>query len=222
MGTAVQGLVFLDTVIKMPLMSLPVRSVVVATGKGQVLISPGSKTTKEQYQGVGQIATIVAPNLLHCAGVPLATTCFPKAEVWGPEGARKQKPDMPWQKEMNEAPWPYQDEIFPIFIAGMPKVNETVFLHKKSKTLIVTDLCFNMQEVSGFGAWIILNLFGTYKKFGVSKFLVKFIKDHEAFRRSLDALFVHDFDNIVLSHGSNVLGGGKEKLKAALSERGKY
>lgn len=215
-----QGLVFLDSVVNMPLMSLPVRSVVAATKNGQVLISPGSKITKAQYQGVGQIATIVAPNLLHCAGVPLAVSCFPKAEVWGPEGVRKQKPDMPWQKELNEAPWPYEDELLPVFIGGMPKVNETVFLHKKSKTLIVTDLCFNMQNVKGIGAWIILNLFGTYKKFGVSKFYVKFVKDQDAFKGSLAALFKHDFENIVLSHGFNIIGGGKEKLMAALNERG--
>lgn len=211
--------ILIESVKKMPLMQLPVRSVCIPVNKGKVLFSPGSNLSTPDLKSVGEVTDVVAPNLFHCAGIPKALAVFPDAKIWGAKGVSTEKKNVPWSQELSSKVWPYQEELPLIEIAGMPKVNETVFIHKKSKSLLVTDLCFNLLDQKGIGPWLILNMFGTYQKFGISKFFLKFVKDRKAFNRSLQELFSHDFDNILVSHGHNIIGNGKKKLRDAFLER---
>ena len=216
------GLHYLESNVKMPLMDLHVRSVVVELSSNIILISPGSKLTIQQLKTLTNVTDIVAPNLFHTAGISQAAGVFPGAKIWGPDSASSVKNEIKWTDELNDHKWSFQDELVLISIAGMPKVKESVYYHKKSKSLIVCDLCFNLINTSGFGAWMILGLFGTYKKFGVSRLFLRAVVDREAFTNSLINLFQYDFDNIIVSHGENVIGGAKEKLKIALRERGYF
>lgn len=214
-----KNLSFLESVLKMPLMDLPVRSTLVNLSSSKILISPGSKLSENQLSSVSGITDIVAPNLLHCAGVPKAFHHFPYAKVWGVKNCFQQKPEIPWTHEISETTWPYSEELSLIPINGMPNISEIVFFHHSSKSIIVTDLCFNLDS-KGIGSWIILNIFGTYKKFGISRLFLKYLKDKEAFQKSLQNLLKHDFENIIMSHGRIVEGNGKEIFIKALKERG--
>lgn len=196
---------FLETEIQMPLMRLPVRTVVASFEQTTLIISPGSKLSKDQLKSAGHVTDIVAPSLFHAGGLENAVKVHPQARVWV----------SPFRD-----PWPFKEHLPMALLAGMPKVNEVVFFHPKSKSLIVSDLCFNLVDAKGFGAWTILHLFGTYKKLGVSRFFTKFIQDKKAFEKSITEIFRYDFENIILSHGQNVIGGAKDRLRKALLERG--
>jgi hypothetical protein len=111
-------------------------------------------------------------------------------------------------------------ELSLIKLEGMPSYNEVVFLHHASKSLIVTDMCFNIRKPEGLGAKIIFGLFGTYDRFAVSRLFKMMIKDKAALKKSIDEVLSCDFDNIIVSHGENIIGGANEKLRAALAERG--
>lgn len=212
--------IFLESKAPLPLMDLPVRASVIPLENRHILISPGSQLSHEQLKILPKISDLVAPNLLHTVGIPKAQEIFNDAITWGPERAKELKPHIKWDQILTENNWPYQNEL-PLFqISGMPQANECVFIHKKSKTLIVTDLCFNLQDAKGFFPWIFLSLFGTYRKFGVSRMFLSYVKDKEAFQDSLAPIFEQDFENIVLSHGYNIVGGAKDRLKSALSARG--
>lgn len=213
-------LLFLDSVKKMPLMVLPVRSTLVRLRKGSVLISPGSKLALDQLKNLNVVTDIVAPNLFHCAGVSKANSVFPNAKTWVSPGGKELKPKVIWGDELSLDLWPYQDELPMILLKGMSKVNELIFYHRKSKSLIVADFCFNLLDVEGLGARIILSLFGSYKKFAISRFFIRFIDDKVEFEKSLVELFSFDFENIIVGHGKNVIGDAKNKLLVALSSRG--
>lgn len=213
-------LIFLESVKKMPAMDLPVRSTYVPFQSGGVLISPGSALDLTQLKSLPSVTDLVAPNLLHCAGIMKASSIFPRAKKWGVIGAIEHKPKISWTDELSLDNWPYKNELLIIQLQGIPQINEVVFFHKESKSLIITDLCFNLLDSKGMGSWIILNLFGTYKKFAVSRFFMKFVKDRDALEKSLGEVFSFDFENIVLSHGKNIIGSGKTKLLQALNERG--
>lgn len=215
-----ENLNFFESSLKMPLMYLPVRSVLVNTEKGNILFSPGSKLRDDQITSAGLVTDIVAPSLFHCGGVAKASSILTQAKLWGPIGVKKIKSEILWASELDPHLWPYNDELVAVPIEGMPKVNEVVFIHKKSKSLIVADLCFNLINQKGFGPWLILNLFGTYEDLGVSRFFLNFVKDRDAFIRSLATLFSYNFDNIIVSHGENVYGRGREKLIKAIEKRG--
>lgn len=214
-------MLFFESVIKMPLMALPVRSVLLKLKDHKnILISPGSRLRDSDYQKMNNISDIVAPSLFHCGGVTQAVQYNSKAKVWGVPGAKDLKPSILWSDIISESTWPYGDELEIIFLEGMPKVNEVIFLHKETKSLIVADLCFNLLNQKGVGSWIILNLFGTYNKLGISRFFLKFVEDQKAFQGSINKILQQDFENIILSHGDNVISGAKPLLANSFKERG--
>lgn len=210
---------FIDSNKKMPLMTLPVRTSVLRLANGIVLLSPGSQLTKDQLQQAGEITDIVAPNLFHCAGIKLASEVFPQANVWGPIGARELKPHLPWTHILGKDEWPFEDELSHVVLGGAPSIQESVFIHKVSKTLYVADLFFNLQNASGLGARIILGLFGTYRRFALSRFFKRFIKDHNAFEASFKKILSHDFNCIVMAHGE-LLENAHQAARDAARERG--
>ena len=210
---------FFETQLKMPFMVLPVRSILLEIMSRKILISPGSQLTTEDYQQMGEVTDLVAPNLLHCGGIAKAKSFFPKAKVWGAKGVKELKPDIFWDKVLGEDPWEFNEQLPILLIEGMPKVNEVLFYDKSSRTLILTDLCFNIKNPKGIGSWLILKLFGTYNKFAMSRFYIKFISDRVAFDQSIKRIFLWDFEKIIVSHGDNVIENGAEILKKALLER---
>jgi hypothetical protein len=213
------SLTFLDTTKTMPLMQLPVRTVVIPLRDARVLFSPGSALTPEQLRSAGAVTDIVAPSLLHTAGCPPAMAAFPDARLWGPVGAAQKHPELKWHGTLGVDAWPFEDELALLPLAGMSKMNEHLALHRASRTLLATDLVFNIEQPSGLGAWLILHIFGTYRRFGVSRLFLKYVDDKAAFQTSLNQLVALDFDRVVPSHGALVETDGKARLVAALRER---
>lgn len=210
---------FLECKIRMPMMDLPVRTTVVTLSNAKIMISPGSKLTKEDLKKAGAVTDIIAPCMLHCGGVQQAREVFPQARVWGPKGVEQVKPEIPWNGFLDEKTWPYQDELRLIELKGLPRNNECVFVHKKSKLLIVQDLFFNMREPKGFGAWLFTHLFGTYDRFALSRLFKIFIKDKHAFQVSAQQILEEDFTKVAVGHG-NIFDGGPAEVLAAFQERG--
>jgi len=214
-------LTYFDSALKMPLMSLPLRSTLITlSSNAKVMISPCPSMSDADIHAANGITDIVAPSCFHYLGAQKAKRAFPNATLWAAPGLAEKKPKLKWDRLLTPETWPYQDELEAISIQGMPKVNEVVFLHRASKTLIVSDLCFNMVDATGVGSWMILNLFGTYRKFGVSKFFLKFVADRPAFENSIKDLFTRDFDHLVMGHGNIVNGNAKSLLAQAFLERG--
>lgn len=213
---------YFESEIKMPLMKLPLRATLLQGNGFLILVSPIQFTAAqvEEIKKKGEVTDIVAPSLFHHSFVPQALEHFPKATLWAAPGLPEKRTDIRWHKVLEKDPWPYVAEVETSLLSGAPKLNEVVFLHKPSKTLIVTDMCFNLQNSRGLGAYLILSLFGTYRKFGVSKFWLNFVKNREQFRSSALAVLEWDFDKIVMAHGEIVTSGGKALLQRALAERG--
>ena len=210
---------FLDSVKSMPLMNLPVRSTVLQLSKATILISPGSALENKDFQGLTPFTDIVAPSLFHDGGIRKAFKILPTVRFWAAPGLSQKKRDIPWTAEITPTTWPYDNELKAILIEGMPKINEVVFVHLASKSLIVSDLVFNMHTMQSWTAKAILKCFGTYERFAMSRFFARFIQDRSAFKRSLQHVFTYDFDRIIVGHGDNILHDGKNRLRAALQER---
>ena len=207
--------------IKMPLVQLGIKTPALRTSRGVILISPGKNIAEYQMEleDFGRVTDILAPNLLHHMSIHRARETFPQATLWGVPGLKEKRADVPWDKVLTPESWSYDDEIQMISIDGIPARNEVVFFHRGSKTLVVTDLFFNITKPRGLGAWIILHLFGTYKKFAVSSFYLRFIEDRAAFLNSIRKISELPFDKIIVSHGDPVTGQARELFNRALGER---
>ncbi len=220
-------MMFYESKIKMlPGVHLPVRAVLLPLEKGSVLISPipFSHDQIQSIRALTPVTDIIAPNLHHNKFVADARLKFPGANVWAPEGFRQKYPNLHVDRVLGEGAWPYKGELDLLALDGAPTMNEVAFLHTPSKTLIVGDLVFNILRPIGLLSPLIFKKFGTYKRFAMSKFWLKFVKDRAAFEASLRTLLEWDFETVVMAHGTPLTsskdGSAKERLRASLQERG--
>ncbi|OJT25717.1 hypothetical protein BO221_07620 [Archangium sp. Cb G35] len=213
---------FIEAELQMPLMKLPVRTSLIELERARVLWSPASTLTEAQLRDAGEVTDIIAPNLLHGGGMKAAAAAHPRARLWGPVGIKEKFPELSWHGILGADPWPYDDELRHVAVGGMPDFNESVFLHHRSRVLLVSDLVFNIDESQsrGIGPWLILHLFGTYRRLGVSRLFLKHVKDRAAFQESIERIAALDFSHVAPAHGRVVSEEGKQKLLAALRERG--
>lgn len=208
-------LTYLETSRRMPLMDLPLRSTVIPVKAGRVLYAPASTSTAAELARAGEITDIVVPNLFHTEGAAVASAAFPQARVWGPAA----KPGFAPQALLGNDPWPH-DDLLVHKIDGQSKFQEFVLIHPSSRSLLVGDLAFNMVDARGLGARILLGIFGTFGRFGVSRLFLRMVDDKAAFTRSLEALLQHEFARVIPSHGAILEHDGREQLRAALALRG--
>lgn len=215
------GILVAEAEMRMPLMSLPARATAVEVSPRQwVLISP-INPKKCDYQSLkrhGEVVAIVAPSCLHHLFVPAVQALFPAAKLWAAPGLRDKRADIPWNYILGQNPWPYGGTLQPIAIQGMPKLNENVFYVPQAETLVVTDLFFNLLDARGLGAWLILNLFGTYRRFGVSRLFWLEVKDRKATEASLQSLMDLNFDALLMAHGKAIHSGAYALVQKQLAQ----
>ena len=221
METTVQDIMTIDDTLNMRLLPLPLRSTIVRTPLGLVVLSPTGNLATEQprIEAMGEVVAIVAPNLFHNLFVEKAVELFPKAKVWGPEGLSKKCPNINLDFVLGRDPWPFADCLLPFAVRGMPSFNEFVFHHLPSKSLIVFDLCFNLSEPKQTTGKILLTLFGTRNRFAVSRIFRMFIKNKQAFAESVREILGLDFTRIIMAHGTIKSDSAKVDLEAALVAR---
>lgn len=111
--------------------------------------------------------------------------------------------------------WANDFEMIPVH--GIPLLNEHVFIHRASKTLILTDLVFNFSKREKLWERMFLTLNGVHGKVGPSRLFRACIKDKKAFRDSLDRVLGCDFDRVIVGHGQNIETDGKRILENAYS-----
>jgi len=88
----------------------------------------------------------------------------------------------------------------------MPKVQEWVFFHRASQTLIVTDLVFNLLETSGLLTPVFLTLFGTRGRFAQSRLFKGMIRDRAAYDASITKLLKWPVRRVLMAHGTVLEG----------------
>jgi len=210
----------------LPGVRLPVRSTLIQLSSGAVLLSP-IEFSEKQIQSIREltpVTDIVAPNLHHNKFLAGAARRFPGSTFWAAPGMKEKHPELVIHKVLGESVWPFRGELEILELHGAPSMNEFVFLDVKNKTLFVTDLVFNIQRPIGLFSGLFFRSFGTYKRFAVSKLWLKFVKNREAFQKSLEKMLEWDFERIVMAHGevleSTPEVSAKQRLVASLVERG--
>ena len=94
-----------------------------------------------QLRSLGRVAWIVAPNRAHHLFAKHAQRMFPQAALYGAPGMAAKRPDLAGLVELGDSvPREWQHEFDQVCIRGVPFVNEVVWFHKASATLIMTDV----------------------------------------------------------------------------------
>lgn len=166
---------------------------------------------------LGPVEHIVAPNLLHHTHLAPAIERYPSATVWGVRGLAEKRADVRFPKTLGEAAPPWAAEFAPLQIQGIPWANETVFFHKATNTIVVTDLVFNIHEVRGWVTPWVLRMAGAYRCFAQSRFLRRAIKDAGAASSSVEEMLRWPIGRVVMAHGRVVDRDAKAQLADALA-----
>src|SRR5690606_16513939 len=116
-----------------------------------------------RIEELGEVRWIVAPSCVHYLYVRAAKERWPDASVVGAPGLERKMKDVPFE------PLPRAGRLFGgavdvALVDGTPYMNEHVFFHEKSRSLIVTDLVFNLHRCESFGMRLFLRLFGTWRR----------------------------------------------------------
>lgn len=167
-----------------------------------------------ELAAIGRVTHVVAPNAMHDTYLEAWVSALPEARFHAAPGLAGSRPDLRFTDTLGESADAAWAGVFDqLMLQGMPRVNEVVFFHRASRTLIITDLAFNLGDDMPFLSRMLTRFNGCYCRFGPSRLLQSTIKDRAALKRSIHRMLEWDFDRIVLSHGDNVPTGGRELLR---------
>ena len=97
-------------------------------------------------------------------------------------------------------------------------LDEVVFCHRASRTLIVTDLIQRHDADAQPWFWrIVKGWAGVLGKGGTARDLRASFRDRDAARRSRELIMGWDFENLVISHGACMSGGAKPYVNDAFA-----
>lgn len=206
-----------------PLLAGPIaldhRMTVIRLASGQLWVhSPVAfdDRIRSGLDALGEVAYLVAPSTFHDLYWPPYFAAYPDARFFAAPGVDLAHSECPFTDTLStETPSAWSGELQQIMLKGMPKINEFVFLHAASKTLIAADMAFNYDSDVNFATSLMLRMTGCYDRFGVSRLFKFYIKDNKAMRHSVDEILSWDFDHIVLGHGQLLVANGPQVLKEA-------
>ncbi len=89
-----------------------------------------------------------------------------------------------------------------------------VFFHRPTRTVIFTDLVFNVPA-DFKEARIFYTLAGGRGRFGPHRLIKQAIRDRKAARESVAKILEWDFDRVIVTHGDALESGGHAKFAAA-------
>lgn len=136
-----------------------------------------------------QVVDELADGLLaHHSYLPGAIERYPDAKVWGASGLCTKRRDVEFDATLatDEAPW--TEAFEPMLLQGNAWLSEVVFLHRASRTLVVTDLVFNIHEVGNLWTKWTLRSAGAFGKLAQSKLWRFTTKDRAAMQRSIESM----------------------------------
>lgn len=197
------------------------RMTVIRLESGGLWVHSPVAPTPERRRAVdalGPVEYLVAPNKIHSLGVNPWKAHYPSARVWASPAFSSRHPDIAVDEVLaNGAETVWSGEISHCAVEGHAVLDEVVFLHKPSRTLLITDLIQKHETASDSWFWRgVKRLNGIWGKGGgVPRDVKLSIRDKAAFRRSLGIILDWEFDNLTLAHGHCLWGGAKDEVSRA-------
>lgn len=216
-------------VVKMSLLGVkfpfPTRMTVIRLNTGQLwchsptLLTPALQA---QLKDLGAVTHLIAPNKLHYIHLPDWKQIYPHATTWAAAGvverAAKHGISIEVDAPLAESePVPWEDEIEQCHFRGQ-FMEEVIFCHRPSQTLIVTDLIENF-EPNRVPPWlrIPLKLAGNLAPHGKAPLDLRltFFRNKPELRQKRQQLLDWRPQRIILAHGAIIEDDAVGELERA-------
>lgn len=199
----------------------PSRMVIIRLSDGALFIlSPIglSADLRAEVLAIGRVQHVVAPNSLHHLFLPEWKSAYPEAKFHAPPGLRKKRGDIGFDGDLTNAPDPdWAREIDQVLVRGNLITTEAVFFHRKSGTVLFTDLIQQLPVglVSGWRAVIAkLDLMTEDEPSVPRKFRVAFT-NRRAARDSLQPVLAWPAKKVLMAHGVPIEQDAQAYLRRA-------
>jgi len=166
-----------------------------------------------QIDALGPVKYIVAPNLVHHLFAKKCLAIYPQARLFGAPGLAEKRTDLAGMTTLSASEW--QGQIDQVFIAGLPKVNETAFFHRASGSVIFTDVCQLWQRPQDWKGRAYAWLTGVSGHLAVPRSVRLLVKDKAAMRASLQQILAWPIQRVLVAHDSVVENGAHAALEKA-------
>jgi hypothetical protein len=204
----------------------PTRMTIVRLANGDLwLHSPTalSEPLRRRVEALGRVAHLVSPNKIHYAHIAAWKAAYPEARAWASPGVRERAASqgiaVSFDAELGDAPPPdWAAEFEQLVFRGSRFMDEVVFMHRASRTLLLADLIenFEVDHLRSGLRWLV-RLAGNHHPDGkapVDLRLTFLGRKHEA-RACLRRMLAWQPERIVLAHGRCYLERGTEELRRA-------
>ncbi|HEY8617750.1 DUF4336 domain-containing protein [Phenylobacterium sp.] len=199
----------------------PTRMAVIRLGGRRLFVwSPVAldAALRVEVEALGDVRWLAAPNSLHHLFLAEWKAAYPAAALWAAPGLRGKRPDLAFDGDLGEtAPPDWADEIDQAPVHGNLITTEVVFFHRRSRTVLFTDL---IQHFPGgwFRGWRALvaglDLMTAAEPQVPRKFRTGFVRRRAA-RDSLARILDWPAEKVVMAHGAPVQADGAAFLRSA-------
>lgn len=205
----------------------PTRSVIIRLKSGQLWVWSPVELTDDlaaQVEKIGRPAYLIAPNKIHHLYLSDWHERHPEAEVWGPRALQKKRPDITFAGDLDHgAPPSWQSEFQTFHAKGSLVMNEHLFFHRPSKTLIVADFSEHLSEdflQTNWRPWqrLMAQFWGIVvgKGYAPLDWRLSFLR-RGPLRLLREQLIALAPNRVIMAHGERVNSNTVEFLRKALS-----
>ena len=203
----------------------PTRSVIIRLADGSLWVWSPIRLTgdlKDEVLKLGQPAHFVSPNKIHHLFLSAWHKAFPEAKLWGPRSTVGKRIDLPFETPLeDEPPLQWADRLDQVWFNGSPILDEVVFFHRTSRTVILADLSENFSDRflnenwKPWQRWI-AKRWGIVEGRGYAplEWRLTFF-DRKATRRARDRMMAWDVERVIMAHGEVQDAGGRRFLEKA-------
>jgi hypothetical protein len=176
---------------------------------------------RAQLAALGEVAWIVAPNKAHHLYAGRCRRAFPAARLYGPPGLAQKRPDLAGMLTLGDAVEPeWAGELDQVWFHGQPFINEVVWFHKASATLIATDILQCWSGKLDWRAALYARLTGVRGRLDVPRTVRLVTRDRHAARDSARAVLRWPFTRVIMAHDAIVEQDAHAAVARALARFG--
>jgi hypothetical protein len=201
----------------------PTRMTVVLLTNGSIWVDspvPMSFETLKRITALGPVSYLVAAIPRHVWRLEAWHTLFPEAQLWVPRTTplTLKKAHLPLTGRLSDAPHPaWADDFDQLAFKGNPLIEEVLFFHRASRTVILDDLIQVHPSVKGHSFRnALFKLQGVATPRGGVPIDIRLsFTQRQLARRSLEQLLIWDFDKLIIGHGECIAHDAKRFVEQA-------
>ena len=203
------------------LIRIPVRMTVIRLRAGPLILHspiPIPPDLREALDALGPVGFIVVPEA-HGRFAEEAVALYPDAVLLAapdlPRRRRSRLVDASPGTLADQPPAAWKGEVECLLLNGF-RLHEVLLFHAPSRTLILTDLCFNIRSAPSRASGLFFRANGMWQHFGPSRIIRRIgVSDRKSFRASVERACAWDFTRIVPGHGEVIEPAGPELIREA-------